>query len=96
MLYEQLEPLTGSPVLTLNRAAAIAVAGLPARALVLVDGLDLGDYRYLASTRAELLRRLGRLDEARTAYGHAAGLAGTGPERQLLARRVAELGPEEV
>jgi RNA polymerase sigma-70 factor (ECF subfamily) len=91
LLYERLERLTRSPVVALNRAAALAEAGDPERALELVDSLDLGDYRYLHSTRAELLRRLGRRDEARTAFEHALRLAATDPERRLLARRLAEL-----
>jgi RNA polymerase sigma factor (sigma-70 family) len=91
MLYEQLERLTGSPVVALNRAVAIAEAGAPERALELVDSLELGDYRYLHSTRAELLRRLGRQKEARAAFEHALRLAATDPERRLLARRLAAL-----
>jgi len=90
-LYEQLERLTGSPVVALNRAAAVAEAGEPGRALELVDSLDLGDYRYLHSTRAELLRRLGRRQEARAAFEHALRLATTDPERRFLARRLAGL-----
>jgi RNA polymerase sigma-70 factor (ECF subfamily) len=90
-LYERLEWLTGSPVVALNRAAAIAEAGAPERALELVDSLELGDYRYLHSTRAELLRRLGRREPARAAFEHALGLAATDPERRFLARRLAEL-----
>ena len=91
LLYERLEHLTGSPVVTLNRAVAIAEAGMPERALEIVDALELGDYRYLPSTRAELLRRLGRRNEARTAFAHALRLATTDAERQLLARRLAGL-----
>ena len=90
-LYERLEWLTGSPVVTLNRAVAAAEAGTPERALELVDSLELGDYRYLHSTRAELLRRLGRRDQARAAFEHALRLAATDPERRFLARRLAEL-----
>jgi RNA polymerase sigma-70 factor (ECF subfamily) len=70
---------------------AIAEAGDPARALELVDALGLGDYRYLHSTRAELLRRLGRHDEALEAFERALGLAATEPERRFLARRLSEL-----
>ena len=87
-LYERLERLTGSPVVTLNRAVALAEAGMPERALEIVDTLDLGDYRYLPSTRAELLRRLGRFDEARDAFAHALRLATTDAERRLLAERL--------
>jgi RNA polymerase sigma-70 factor (ECF subfamily) len=91
LLYERLEHLTGSPVVTLNRAVAVAEAGMPERALEIIDALELGDYRYLPSTRAELLRRLGRSDEARTAFAHALRLATTDAERQLLAQRLGEL-----
>ena len=91
LLYERLEQLTGSPVVTLNRAVAVAEAGMPEQALEIVDALELGDYRYLPSTRAELLRRLGRSDEARAAFAHALQLATTDAERRLLARRLAGL-----
>jgi RNA polymerase sigma-70 factor (ECF subfamily) len=91
VLYERLERLTGSPVVALNRAVAVAEAGAPERALELVDSLDLGEYRYLHSTRAELLRRLGRADEAREAFERALRLAATDPERRFLVRRLSEL-----
>jgi RNA polymerase sigma factor (sigma-70 family) len=91
MLYERLEGLTGSPVVALNRAVAVAEAGAPERALELLDSLELGDYRYLHSTRAELLRRLGRQEEARAAFEHALRVAATDPERRFLARRLAGL-----
>jgi RNA polymerase sigma-70 factor (ECF subfamily) len=91
VLYERLERLTGSPVVALNRAVAVAEAGAPGRALELVDSLDLAGYRYLHSTRAELLRRLGRNDEAREAFTRALRLATTDPERRFLARRLAQL-----
>jgi RNA polymerase sigma factor (sigma-70 family) len=90
-LYERLERLTGSPVVALNRAAAVAEAGAPGQARELVDARELGEYRYLHSTRAELLRRLGRQEEARAAFEHALRLAATDPERRFLARRLAEL-----
>jgi RNA polymerase sigma-70 factor, ECF subfamily len=92
-LYAQLSQLTRSPVVELNRAVAIAEAGDPQAALDLVDGLDLGDYRYVHSTRAELLRRLGREEEARSGYERALRSARTEPERRFLARRLAELDP---
>jgi RNA polymerase sigma factor (sigma-70 family) len=88
-LYARLEQVTGSPVVALNRAVAVAEAGAPDRALALVDALDLGDYRYLHSTRAELLRRVGREEEARAAFAEALRLATTEPERRFLARRSA-------
>jgi RNA polymerase sigma-70 factor (ECF subfamily) len=75
----------------LNRAVAVAEAGAPERALELVDSLELGDYRYVHSTRAELLRRLGRREEARAAFKDALRLAATDPERRFLARRLARL-----
>lgn len=91
MLYEHLERLTGSPIVALNRAAAVAESGAPERALELIASLDLGEYRYLHSTRAELLRRLNRVDEAREAFERALRVATTEPERRFLARRLSEL-----
>jgi RNA polymerase sigma-70 factor (ECF subfamily) len=70
---------------------AIAETGDPQAALDLVDRLQLSGYRYLHSTRAELLRRTGRVEEARAAYARALPLARTEPERRFLARRMAEL-----
>jgi RNA polymerase sigma-70 factor, ECF subfamily len=90
-LYDELFRITRSPVVQLNRAVAVAQAGSPAAALALVDALDLDDYQYLHSTRAELLRRLGRATEARAAYQRALELASAQPERRFLERRLAEL-----
>jgi predicted RNA polymerase sigma factor len=70
-LYGQLAQITRSPVVELNRAVAIAQAGSTKRALEIVEQLTLGDYQYLHSTRGELLRRLGRTDEAREAFERA-------------------------
>jgi RNA polymerase sigma-70 factor (ECF subfamily) len=89
-LYAELAELTGSPVVRLNGAVAIAEADGPAAALAIVDRLDLAAYPYWHSTRAELLRRLGRGDEARAAYRDALDLAATEPERHFLRRRIAE------
>ncbi|HEX5288363.1 MAG TPA: DUF6596 domain-containing protein, partial [Streptosporangiaceae bacterium] len=89
-LYGELADRTGSDVVRLNRAVAIAEAGDPAAALAIVDGLDLPGYQYWHSTRAELLRRLGRTAEARAAYHEALTLARTVPERRFLERRIAE------
>ncbi len=75
----------------LNRAVAVAEAGSPAAALAIVDGLSLDDYRYLHSTRAELLRRLGRPEEAADAYRRALELTSAEPERRFLRARLAEL-----
>jgi RNA polymerase sigma-70 factor (ECF subfamily) len=80
-LYRRLEDLTGSPVVAVNRAIALAELQGPAAALALLDKLDLASYQYLHSTRADLLRRLGRHDEARAAYTRALALAQTEPEK---------------
>jgi RNA polymerase sigma-70 factor, ECF subfamily len=91
-LYGELAEITGSPVVELNRAVAVAEVDGAEAALSLVDGLDLDGYRYLHSTRAELLRRLGRDAEARDAYERALALAGSAPERRFLESRMSELG----
>jgi RNA polymerase sigma-70 factor (ECF subfamily) len=78
-------------VVELSRAVAVAQARGAEAGLEIVDRLELGDYRYLHATRGELLRRLGRTDEARAAYERALALAGDGAERRLLERRLAEL-----
>jgi RNA polymerase sigma-70 factor (ECF subfamily) len=90
-LYGELARATGSPVVELNRAVAVAQTGASEAALRIVDGLALDEYRYLHSTRAELLRRLGRVDDARAAYRRALDLTRAEPERRFLARRLAEL-----
>jgi RNA polymerase sigma-70 factor, ECF subfamily len=92
-VYGELAALTGSPVVELNRAVAIAEAGSPDTALRIVEALDLDDYRYLHSTRTELLRRLARPDEAIVAYRQALELTEAEPERRFLERRLAELAP---
>jgi RNA polymerase sigma-70 factor, ECF subfamily len=90
-LYGELARLTGSPVVELNQAAAIAEAGDIEAALALVDRLELDTYHYLHSTRAELLRRLERVDEARAAYDRALELVHSDAERRFLEGRLAEL-----
>ncbi len=90
-LYAELAQQTGSPVVELNRAVAVANAEGPETGLALLDGLDLEDYLYLHAARADLLRRLGRSDEARVAYERALELVGAEPERRFLERRLAEL-----
>jgi RNA polymerase sigma-70 factor (ECF subfamily) len=90
-LYGELARLTGSPVVELNRAIAVAEAHGPEAGLEIVERLGLRDYQYLHATRGELLRRLGRTDEAREAYGHALALVNDDAERRLLERRLAEL-----
>jgi RNA polymerase sigma-70 factor, ECF subfamily len=90
-LYGELARLTGSPVVELNRAAAISEAGDPESGLAIVDRLPLDDYRYLHSTRAEILRRLGRDDDARAAYRRALALIHDDAERRLIERRLEQL-----
>jgi RNA polymerase sigma-70 factor, ECF subfamily len=91
-LYGELARLTGSPVVELNRAAALAKAGDVHAALELADRLELEGYHYLHSTRAELLRRLERTDDARAAYARALELVHSDAERRFLEQRLAELG----
>jgi RNA polymerase sigma-70 factor (ECF subfamily) len=90
-LYERLSRLTGSPVVELNRAVAVAEAGSPQDALAIVDGLSLDGYRYLHSTRAELLRRLDRPAEAADAYRRALALTPADAEARFLRERLASL-----
>jgi RNA polymerase sigma-70 factor (ECF subfamily) len=90
-LYGELGRMTGSPVVELNRAVAIAEAGDAEAALRLVERLDLDRYLYFHSTRAELLRRLERPEDARTAYERALQLVHSDAERRFLERRLTEL-----
>ena len=90
-LYAELVRATGSPVAELNRAVAVTEADGPAAGLAIVDAIALPDYRYLHSTRGELLRRLGRERDARAAYERALALTDALPERSFLRRRIAEL-----
>jgi RNA polymerase sigma-70 factor (ECF subfamily) len=94
-LYAELARLTPSPVVELNRAVAVAMAAGPEDGLRLVEriaGLD--GYHLFHATRADLLRRLGRRDEAAAAYGRALALAANETERSFLERRLAEVGGE--
>jgi RNA polymerase sigma-70 factor (ECF subfamily) len=91
LLYQRLERITNSPVVTMNRAIAVAELEGPEAGLVLLDRLELEDYRYYHSTRADLLRRLGRDDQARVAYSRALGLTQPGPEHRFLESRLADL-----
>jgi RNA polymerase sigma-70 factor (ECF subfamily) len=90
-LYGELARATGSSVVELNRAVAVAEVEGPEAALRIVDGLALDDYQYLHSTRADLLRRLGRVDEARAAYERALALARDERERRFLEGRLEEV-----
>jgi RNA polymerase sigma-70 factor, ECF subfamily len=93
-LYGQLARLVPSAVVRLNRAVAVGMRDGPAAGLVLVEQLErageLAGYHLLPATRADLLRRLGRRDEAAVAYREALELAPTEPERRYLARRLSE------
>ena len=90
-LYGELARVTGSSVVELNQAAAIAETGDVEAALALVDRLELDRYHYLHATRAELLRRLERVDEARSSYERALELVHSESERRFLEQRLAEL-----
>jgi RNA polymerase sigma-70 factor (ECF subfamily) len=91
-LYGELYRLTGSRVVELNRAVAVAESDGAEAGLAIVDGLaDLDDYQYLHSTRGELLGRLGRTDEARAAYRRALELVHDDAERRLLERKLGQL-----
>jgi RNA polymerase sigma-70 factor (ECF subfamily) len=92
-LYDTLARQTGSPVVELNRAIAVAELDGPEAGLAVLDGLELEHYRYFHSARADLLRRAGRESEARDAYRRALELAQTEAERRSLQDRVAQLKP---
>jgi RNA polymerase sigma-70 factor, ECF subfamily len=91
-LYDILVRLEPSAVVELNRAAAVAMRDGPSAGLALIDGIlargELADYQHAHSARADLLRRLGRRDEAVEAYRHALALTAQGPEQTFLARRI--------
>jgi RNA polymerase sigma-70 factor, ECF subfamily len=98
LLYGQLRRLIPSAVIELNWAVAVAMSDGPAAGLAIVNGLDadgqLADYHLLAATRADFLRRLGRLEEAAESYRQALQQVATEPERRFLERRLAEVtGP---
>jgi RNA polymerase sigma-70 factor (ECF subfamily) len=94
-LYDLLERVQPSPVVSLNRAAAVAMVDGPAAALALIDALarDLDRYHLLHSARAELLRRLGRHAEAAESYTRALALVANEAERRFLERRLAAVRP---
>src|SRR5574341_2169304 len=93
-LYGELLRAQPTPVVGLNRAVAVAMAGMPEDGLALLEVLaePLAEYLPFHATRADLLRRAGRKSEAVEAYGHALGLAGNAVERRYLERRLRELG----
>ena len=98
LLYDTLCSLQPSPVFALNRAVAVAMARGPEHGLRAVEELEgggaLDDYLYLHSTRADLLRRLGRNAEAHRAYSRALTLATNESERRFLERRAREVAPD--
>jgi RNA polymerase sigma-70 factor (ECF subfamily) len=94
-LYDTLSVQTGSPVVDLNRAIAVAKVDGPAAGLAILDGLNLDHYRYFHSARAELLRRTGRTEDARNTYQRALELAQTDAERRSLDDQLAKLQPSE-
>lgn len=98
-LYGRLAALLPSPVVQLNRAVAVAMADGPAAGLALVEALEasgaLAGYHLMPATRADLLRRLDRGDEAATAYREAIGLAATEAERRYLQRRLLEVAGDD-
>jgi RNA polymerase sigma-70 factor (ECF subfamily) len=95
-LYDVLQRAAPSPVVALNRAVAVAMRDGFVEGLALIDRIlergDLVDYHLAHSARADLCRRLGRIDEARSAYARALSLAQQEPERRFLERRLRELG----
>jgi RNA polymerase sigma-70 factor (ECF subfamily) len=90
VVYAELHRLTNSPVVELNRAVAVAEVEGPAAGLRLVDHVDLVGYRYYHATRADLLRRLARAEEARAEYVRALDVTADEAERRFLRRRLAE------
>ena len=90
--YEALLQLDGTPVARLNHAAAVALAGDVEEGVRLIDAIEgLDEYRHYHSARADLLRRLGRADEAGDAYRRALELTEEGPERRFLEARLGEI-----
>ena len=94
-LYDQLERVQPSPIVSLNRAVAVAMADGPRAGLAMMDALaasnDLNDYHLLHAARADLLRRLGSLDEAAKSYARALALVTNDSERRFLERRLREV-----
>ena len=94
-LYDVLLRADPSPVVELNRAAAVAMRDGPEAGLVLIDAIlargDLADYHFAHSARADLCRRLGKLDDARSSYQRALQLTRQEPERRFLERRLQQI-----
>lgn len=98
-LYDQLERVQPSPVVSLNRAVAVAMASGPQAGLAAIDNLtaasDLNDYHLLHAARADLQRRLGRREEAAKSYAQALALVSNDSERRYLQRRLREVQPPQ-
>jgi RNA polymerase sigma-70 factor (ECF subfamily) len=94
-LYDTLLEVDPSPIIELNRAAAIAMADGPAAGLSIMESIaargDLSDYRFAHAARADMYRRLGRVDDARSAYAEALALTNQEAERRFIIERIAEL-----
>jgi RNA polymerase sigma-70 factor (ECF subfamily) len=94
-LYDLLERVEPSPIVSLNRAVAVAMVDGPGPALMLIDALssdgELEDYHLLHAARADLLRRMGAAQEAATSYARALGLVTNESERRFLERRLSEV-----
>jgi len=94
-LYDVLLRIEPSPIVALNRAVAVAMCDGPAAGLAIVESIlargDLVEYRFAHAARADMYRRLGRVNEARAAYDRALGLTQQDAERRFLAARIAEL-----
>lgn len=94
-LYDQLERLQPSPIVSLNRAVAVAMVSGPTAALEVVEGLAAGDlenYHLLHAVRADFLRRIGSKEEAAKSYRRALALVTNDSERRFLERRLSEVG----
>jgi RNA polymerase sigma-70 factor, ECF subfamily len=93
--YNMLEELTGSPIVALNRAVAVAMADGPEPALQMIDALaalgDLDEYHLLHAARADLLRRMGSMSESAKSYRRALELVTNESERRFLERRLSEV-----
>lgn len=99
-LYDTLLDLEPSPIVELNRAAAIAMRDGPAAGLAIMEAIaargDLADYRFAYAARADMYRRLGRVEETRSAYASALALTNQEAERRFLSGRIAELDRRDV
>jgi len=93
-LYDQLERLQPSPIVSLNRAVAVAMVSGPEAALAIIDSLAVGDlqnYHLLHAARADMFRRLGAREQAAASYRRALSLVSNDSERRFLERRLREM-----